>query len=343
MRLWGYISDKRYFVLFYFLLMIFITFVVSLDSKRLISFENILYINIIAFLFFLFYLTAGYLYHKRYYNHLEDIASNIEDDIVHHLPEPLTYQDQLYNKLIRKIYYEQKSIIEKQGLEKRENKEFVASWFHEIKTPIAVSRLIMEDSADKTQKELIKDLAEEIDKIESQVEQALYYSKIDAFERDYFIQEINLDKLIKGLIKKHSREFITKKIELDLKELKLEVHTDKKWLSFIIDQILSNSLKYTEKNGKISIWTKENKNHSTLKIRDTGIGIKKEDLSRVFDKGFTGYIGRREEKSTGIGLYLAKKLAKRLGHEIFIESQYGEFTEIEIRFPKVSDYYNTVE
>lgn len=211
MKLRGYLCDKKFFILFYFLLMTFVTLVVSLDYKSSISFDNILYINIVALSLLLIYLFIGYIYYKRYFNTLQDIVSHVEDDIIHHLPEPLTYQAKIYEKLIKKIYNEQSIIIEELKIEKRENKDFVTSWFHQIKTPIAVSRLIIEDSADYNKSEIIKSLSEEIDKIESQVDQALYYSKIDVFEKDYFIQELNLNGLVSDLIKKRAREFIAKK------------------------------------------------------------------------------------------------------------------------------------
>ncbi len=343
MKLREYLCDKKYFILFYFLLMTFVTLVVSLDSKNSVSYDNILYINIVALSLLLIYLFTGYIYYKRYFNTLHDIVTQVEDDIVHHLPEPMTYQGEIYDKLIKKIYSEQSKIIEKQNIEKRENKDFVTSWFHQIKTPIAVSRLITENSSDYSKSEIIKSLSEEIDKIDSQVDQALYYSKIDVFEKDYFIQELNLNGLVSGLIKKHAREFISKKIELNKKDVNIRVSSDKKWLLFIIDQILSNSLKYTGGRGKISIWAEEHSAKKILVIKDTGIGIKEEDLTRVFDKGFTGYIGRREEKSTGIGLYLAKKLAKRLGHDIIIKSHFGKYTEVKLIFPRLSSFYEFSE
>jgi len=346
-KLRGYISDKKYCIFFYLILMVFISLVTLLDSDISVSFDNVLYINLVAFFLLLFYLTAGYIYYKSYYNSLEGLIDNKEGDIIYHLPEPLTYRQKIHHKLLIKVYNEQSRVIEKQNLEKRENKEFVTTWFHQIKTPIAVIRLIMEDSMknsiDKTKKELIKSMSEEIDKIESQVEQALYYSKIDVFEKDYFIQQLNLDQVVSSVIKKHARVFISKKIELEKKDINTFVNSDKKWLSFIIDQILSNSLKYTEKKGKISVRVEINKNKKVLIINDTGIGIKEEDLPRVFDKGFTGYMGRREEKSTGIGLYLAKKLAKRLGHDISIKSKFGEYTEVKLIFPRLISFYDLIK
>lgn len=343
MKFSEYLKDKRYFIMFYLILMTFITLVIYLDVPIQVSYENIIYINSISFIFFLIYLITGFLYHKRYYHLIQDIIDNRERDIIYHLPEPYTYQQRVFNSLLKKVYKKQIEVIERQNIEKRENKEYVSTWVHEIKTPLAVSRLIIENSQEKELKEVLENLTEELDRIEGQVEQALYYSKLDVFEKDYFIRQLSLDKVIRGVIKKHTRSFISKKIELDLKEKNIKVNTDKKWLGFIIDQVLVNSLKYTGNNGKVSIWTDKGSIFKRLHIKDNGIGIKPEDLPRVFDKGFTGYIGRREEKSTGIGLYLAKKLAKRLGHDITIESEYGEYTKVTIIFPELSCFHDITE
>lgn len=343
MKFSEYLKDKRYLIMFYLMLMTFITLVIYLDIPIQVSYENIIYINSVSFIFFLIYLIIGFLYHRRYYDLIQDIINNRERDIIYHLPEPYTYQQKVFNDLLKKVYKKQIEVIERQNIEKQENKEYVSTWVHEIKTPIAVSRLIIENSQGKAQQEVLENLSEELDRIEGQVEQALYYSKLDVFEKDYFIQQLSLDKVIKGVIKKHTRTFINKKIELDIKEINMEINTDKKWLGFIIEQVLINSLKYTGNKGKISVWAEKNSRFKRLHIKDNGIGIKPEDLPRVFDKGFTGYIGRREEKSTGIGLYLAKKLAKRLGHDITIKSRHGQYTQVTIIFPELSSFHDIAE
>ena len=147
-----------------------------------------------------------------------------------------------------------------------------------------------------------------------------------------------LDRLVKEAVKKQAKTFINKKINIEIDNIDLVVTTDKKWLSFILDQVLSNALKYTSPGGRIKIYGSIEDKAQKLIIEDNGIGVKSEDLRRVFDKGFTGYNGRENYKSTGIGLYLSKKLARKLGHDISIESKYGEYTKIIIIFPKLSDY-----
>ncbi|MBZ9607828.1 sensor histidine kinase [Clostridium estertheticum] len=222
---------------------------------------------------------------------------------------------------------------------KKENVDFINSWVHEIKTPISACRLVIENSMYKSKEETLSNLEDEIDHIENYVEQALYYSRLDSFSKDYLINEINMHSLIVGVVKKHAKEFIGKKIKIELSDLEFTIDSDKKWLFFILDQILSNSLKYTTSDGLIKISGVLKHNEKQLIIQDNGIGIKSEDINRVFDKGFTGYNGRDDFKATGMGLYLSKNLATKLGHHITIESKHSEFTRVTVHFPKLIEYY----
>jgi signal transduction histidine kinase len=149
--------------------------------------------------------------------------------------------------------------------------------------------------------------------------------------------------LVKEGVKRQAKTFINKRIKIDIGEGNLSVLTDRKWLMFIIDQILSNSLKYTGEGGKISIVYEEDVKEKRLVIEDNGIGIPPEDLDRVFEKGFTGNTGRQHYKSTGMGLYLAKKLCRKLGHDISIESEYGRYTRVVLHFPKHNNYLNVTK
>ena len=339
MSLKRYLFDKRIAILFYVLLMCFITLVIVLDGTVKVDIGNILYIDIVSFVLFAFYLLAEYVYRKKFYKSFEDIITSGKEDIINIIPEAKTYEQSLYTELLKSIYQEQSIKIEMLYEEKRQNQEFVTSWVHEIKTPIAVSRLIIENSGEKSKEEILDSFEEELDKIDSYVEQSLFYSRTDAFSKDYLINDVELTKVIKGAVKKQAKTFINKRIRIEMEENDLSVTTDKKWLTFIIDQILANSLKYTDEEGKIKIMAEKDEKEKRLIIEDNGVGIKAEDLGRVFEKGFTGCNGREGYKSTGIGLYLAKTLAIKLGHDISIDSIYGEFTRVIIHFPKLTDYF----
>jgi signal transduction histidine kinase len=190
-----------------------------------------------------------------------------------------------------------------------------------------------------------KSLEEEVSRIEHYVDQALYYAKLDSFNQDYEIRNCDLELLAKDLVKSHSATFISKKIRIQLDLTSTIVQSDSKWLRFILNQLLTNSLKYTEDyEGEVAISTRVTPQEKLLIIRDNGIGIDPRDLPRIFNRGFTGTNGRSHTKSTGMGLYLAQELSKKLGHYITCVSEVGQYTEMVMHFPKNHDpYLNTLK
>lgn len=343
MKLREYLYDRKYLLFFYIVLMVFVSAVISLSPMKKISTQDVIYINFVSLVFLIIYLAWDFIRLKIYYNQIDYIIENIEDDTINSLPDAKSCQQRLCNELLKKIYEEQQRKIEKLYKEKKEYLEYIIAWVHEVKTPISVSKLTIESSSEKSKEEILRSLEEELDKIEGQVEQALYYSRVDAFANDYLINEVNLDDAIKTVIKKHAKTFINKRIAVEIEDINIEVLSDKKWLHFILDQIVANSLKYTNEGGRIIISKYIDNKGKKLIIEDNGIGIKSEDIRRVFEKGFTGYTGRENYKSTGMGLYLARQLARKLGHDLSIESTYGEFTRTIIHFPKLKDYYNVTK
>ncbi|MBU3130310.1 sensor histidine kinase [Clostridium tagluense] len=339
MKFRNFLRDRIFLILFYFILMIFISSVVYFNNVVKISIENIAYINIVGFIMFILYLIFEYIKNKRYYDVIKYIIENQEENIINSLPKSLNYEQKLYGELLMKVNEEFNLKINELYEAKKENVDFINSWVHEIKTPISACRLVIENSVYKSKEETLSNLEDEIDHIENYVEQALYYSRLDSFSKDYLINEINMHSLIMGVVKKHAKEFIGKKIKIEINDLEFTIDSDKKWLFFILDQILSNSLKYTGSNGLIKISGILNLSGKQLIIEDNGIGIKAEDIQRVFDKGFTGYNGREDFKATGMGLYLSKSLSTKLGHHITIESKPFEFTRVTVHFPKLIDYY----
>ena len=213
-------------------------------------------------------------------------------------------------------------------------KEYIELWIHEVKIPIAASKLIIENN--KT--EVAKSIEEELDKVENYTEQALFYARSNAVEKDYIITKTNLKSLVNGAILKNKNTLINEKIAIELKELDSEVYTDSKWATFIINQIIQNSIKYSkDQDNKIEIYAKPKNDKVVLYIKDNGIGIKKGEITRVFEKGFTGENGRIiGKKSTGIGLYLCKKLCDKLGLGLELNSEKDIGTEVRLIFPKNS-------
>lgn len=341
MRFKGYLTDSLPILAFFIVLMAFINSVILLGHIVTLSTVDIIYMNLVAILLLAIFLAAKYILSKRYYDTLADILENYKEDINVNLPEPRTHEQSLYSALLQKVYEEQNSKIEQLYNEKRENLEFITTWVHEVKTPLSASRLIIENSLDKSKEEVLDSIEDELNKIDNYVEQSLYYSRIDSFSKDYLIDEINLEKVVNEAIKRNAKTFINKHIGVEIKNVSMDILTDKKWLHFIINQILSNSLKYTSTGGVIKFYGLKSDKEQQLVVEDNGIGIKPEDLNRIFDKGFTGFNGRKNYSSTGMGLYLSQKLARKLGHNLSVESKYGEFTKIILHFPSLPDYYRT--
>ena len=204
--------------------------------------------------------------------------------------------------------------------------DYYTLWVHQIKTPIAASQLLVQDVTDRNTRSLLE---QEIFKIDAYTHLVLQYLRLENFHDDLQLKQVTLEQLVKEVVRKYSLFFIQKGLTINLDNLDVKVISDEKWLLVIIEQILSNSLKYT-KSGGIDIYFKDN----TLYLKDSGIGIKDSDILRVFERGFSGYNGRLTQQSSGLGLYLSKKIADQLGHDISISSQVGQGTTVSIHFQK---------
>jgi signal transduction histidine kinase len=274
-----------------------------------------------------FYAAACCLRYFRRHRQLTGLQSQITLSI-DDLPVPKDLLEKDYQKLIKTLHEDKVSFSENEGRERRDMVDYYTLWAHQIKTPIAAMMLLMQSEESERNKEL----SIELFKIEQYVEMVLQYLRTDSESSDFVIMKHSLDGMVRQAVRKYAKMFIYKKISLDFKDLNREVITDDKWLVFVIEQILSNSLKYTSR-GTISIYLEGN---STLVVEDTGIGIRPEDLPRVFEKGFTGYNGREDKKSTGIGLYLCKRILTKLSHTISVESEVGKGTKVKVGLDSVN-------
>ena len=206
--------------------------------------------------------------------------------------------------------------------------DYYTLWVHQIKTPIAASKLLVSEVTDR---QLKQQLEQEIFKIDSYTNLVLQYLRLESFHDDLVLKKENVEDLVKEVIRKYAIFFIQKGLSIDLHDLDRRIVTDKKWLLIVIEQILSNSLKYTNEGG-VEIYMEG----SDLCIKDTGIGIKNSDRLRVFERGFSGYNGRITQQSSGLGLYLTQKISQELGHQIRIESELGQGTTVRIKFAEVN-------
>lgn len=274
---------------------------------------------------------------KDYYNELLKNMDNLKEKYL--ISEIIKTPNFIEGKILKDILQDTgKSMLENVNYYKsiqEDYKEYIELWIHEVKIPIAASKLIIENNKN----EVTKSIDEELDKVENYTEQALFYARSNAVEKDYIINKTNLKEIVNGAILKNKTTLLNEKVSIDLTNLKdEEVYTDSKWAIFIVNQIIQNAIKYSKENDKrIEISSKEKNDKVILYIIDNGIGIKKGEITRVFERGFTGENGRIiGQKSTGIGLYLCKKLCDKLGLGIELNSEKGEGTEVRIIFPKNS-------
>ncbi|MCT4662096.1 MAG: sensor histidine kinase [Tissierellales bacterium] len=309
--------------------MAFISSIIYLDSRVHVFITNLIYLNGVSLFLLIIYLLGDFFRKKRDFN---SFKRAIEVD---QLPYPNSKEQELYFELIDQVL-QSKHVLYADYINKRkEQADFTQTWVHEIKTPIATLNLMLE--VYEMESELKTSLIEEVDKIENYVDQALYLSRTEDFAKDYIIQDYNLNTIIKDIVKKNKQIFIGKHISLNLDNLDHTIKTDSKWLDFIVNQILGNSLKYTANGGHIDIYGVNIERGIELHIKDSGIGISTEDLPRIFDQGFTGNTGRNYKKSTGIGLYLSNELCNKLGHKLSADSKINSYTDICIFFPKLYD------
>lgn len=259
------------------------------------------------------------------------ILYNIPTEAIGYLVSITILIDLLVDWFVYKKYQDELSLSaddfvendeeDKKYQEVKEKEDFFVLWAHQIKTPIAALNLLFQSD------ELnISTCKQELFQIENYVELALSYLRFEGMSNDLVLSRYNLDKIVKAVVKKFATVFIHKHLSVDLQGLDIDILTDDKWLSLVLEQVISNSLKYT-KEGGICIWAVEDESVE-IHIKDTGIGIREEDLPRIFEKGFTGYNGRADKKASGIGLYLAKGICDKLGHEIKIYSKINEGTEV---------------
>ena len=308
----------------YILFVVFIAIFFIMFYLYNLPLEALIYTGSFCFFAALIASFLDFVNYRESYKKLKFLEQNILNDL-DALPKSLDIRIDYYHKIIEKLYEELEKLIQENRQKNTDMVDYYSMWVHQIKTPIAAMNFLL-DNEEVDQ----KNLQQELFKIERYVEMVLTYIRLDSTSSDYVITKINLDEVVKDSVKKYATIFINKKIKLNYVSHETMVISDKKWLSFAFEQILGNSVKYTSTGGEITIETCENK----LIIEDNGMGIKEEDLPRIFEKGFTGFNGRYEKKSSGLGLYLCKKTLDKLGHHIEISSKVGEGTRIEITFPK---------
>ena len=323
------------------LLIFLVLFIIASSEILLLPYPQIeifvrLYIAICPVIIIGIDIVLEYRKKSNFYNVLKNNLEKLDTKYL--ISEIINTPDFLEGKILKKSMQEAgKSMLENVNTYKRlqeDYKEYIELWIHEIKIPIATSKLIIENNKN----EITKSIDEELDEIENYTEQALFYARSNTVNKDYVVTKSNLQEIVNGAILKNKSALLSSKTSIELHDLEREVYTDSKWAVFIINQIIQNAIKYSKiKDRKIEIYAISKRENVVLYIKDNGIGIKKGEITRVFEKGFTGENGRTiNKKSTGIGLYLCKKLCDKLGLGIELNSEKDIGTEVRIIFPKSS-------
>lgn len=260
------------------------------------------------------------------------------------LPEATDDVEILYHRLLENQSIARSESESSAAVRQSRMRDYYSMWVHQIKTPISAMKLLLEAEReelgqlicdDEQSQYLLSDnmdsFEDELFRIEEYVGMALQYQRVSSTENDFVLEKVSVDGVIRDTIKKYAKIMIRRHIGINYSGTGQEVYTDGKWLAFMLEQILSNAIKYTPQ-GVVTIETSEEKDRFFITIKDTGIGIKAEDLPRVFEKGYTGYNGHADKKATGIGLYLCRQMADKLGHTIRMESEIGKGTKVWIGF-----------
>ena len=287
------------------------------------------------------YLTVSYVAQKRYLDHLLEMTRNLKERylIPEIMEEPQLADQQVFYRIMKMAEKSMLEEIEAVQRERKEYREYIEQWIHEVKTPITAIRLLCENHRSDTSRELLA----ELEHINRYTEQALYYARSEETQRDYLIRETPLGDVIHGAVADNKYLLRRHQVKVEVEDAGICACTDDKWLRFLLDQLISNAVKYRGSDPKLRFVAGERQGRVFLAVEDNGIGIPESDLPRIFDKGFTGTNGRLQKSSTGIGLYLCRKLCGKLGIDLTAESGgRGKGTRMELTFP-VDDFIAEVQ
>lgn len=312
--------------------------------------QDVVYAAVLDAILLLIIVLVGFF---RYSSKVKALSNALERPVEEQaqLPEATDDVEMLYHRLLENQSIARSESESSAAIRQSQMRDYYSMWVHQIKTPISAMKLLLEAEReelgqlicdDEQSQYLLSDnmdsFEDELFRIEEYVSMALQYQRVSSTENDFVLEKVSVDGVIRDTIKKYAKIMIRRHIGINYSGTGQEVYTDGKWLAFMLEQILSNAIKYTPQ-GVVTIETAEEKDRFFITIKDTGIGIKAEDLPRVFEKGYTGYNGHADKKATGIGLYLCRQMADKLGHTIRMESEIGKGTKVWIGFDL--DYADT--
>lgn len=319
-----FITEHLSYVLFQVFVVLFILMLYWLEGFR--NFETALYSIVMSIVLIVSFLTIRYMLRRRYLRKIAELPRQMDDALQKNAKTIEYYQTEEYMHELYRLYQH-----EVQALYARQTRQykFTNQWIHQMKTPLAVLELLLqEEELDK------RSVQEEVDRLKRGLEMVLMNARLENFQEDLQVEQVNLKQLVMSTINENKRLFIASRVFPEVKiEEETVVMSDSKWLKFVVVQFITNAVKYTfEENKKIFIKAVEQDGVIELQVTDQGIGIPKSDLSRVIKPFFTGENGRKSGESTGMGLYIAQEICTKLGHELIIESEVGVGTTVKIIF-----------
>lgn len=334
MNIGKYIKEKKENIILFIILVIILLFLLDLFGVN--KYLTIMILNLLSIYFIVDFFTF-YLKRKKYYDNFLNNLNLLDKKylILETLEEPEFLDGKFFYDALYKIDKSMMENINNYRNETEDFKEYVEMWIHEIKIPIAGLMLMYHNN-----KTVNKNFLDQLNSLDNLTDQILYYVRSNYAEKDFLIKEASMDKIINEVLLKNKDSILENHIDVTVDVKNIKVLTDSKWLVFILNQIINNSIKYCDNNRKsyIMFYIEDNEKETTLHIKDNGIGVNASDLKHVFDKSFTGENGRKMRNSTGFGLYISKKLIEKLGHKISATSEENKYFEIAITFGK-NDLY----
>ena len=334
MNIGKYIKEKKENIILFIILVIILLFLLDLFGVN--KYLTIMILSLLSIYFIVDFLTF-YLKRKKYYDNFLNNLNLLDKKylILETLEEPEFLDGKVFYDALYKIDKSMMENINNYRNETEDFKEYVEMWIHEIKIPIAGLMLMYHNN-----KTVNKNFLDQLNSLDNLTDQILYYVRSNYAEKDFLIEEASMDKIINEVLLKNKDSILENHIDVTVDVKNIKVLTDSKWLVFILNQIINNSIKYCDNNRKsyIMFYIEDNEKETTLHIKDNGIGVNASDLKHVFDKSFTGENGRKMRNSTGFGLYISKKLIEKLGHKISATSEENKYFEIAITFGK-NDLY----
>lgn len=338
MKFWKFLADQWVIILAWLLFVGLTVFVLWLSPNMYVDWSLVGYLALIEGTFLLGFLGIYYITRRHWWRKFE-LSDEKEDVLQDYFNGARSNEERMIQDYLNHVLVEHQQTMQDLLEKQQDQKDYIDSWVHEIKVPLAAVDLLLQSIEDDVPEDKYLLVKDELEKIDDYVEQVLYYARLDSFSRDYLIQEYNLKEIVQAVVRSEANHFIQKNLHLDIVGEECHVLTDVKWVNFIVRQILSNAIKYTPNDGSIQIAMQQMEDGIALRIKDSGIGIPKEDIKRIFDKGFTGENGRRaEQHSTGLGLYLAYNLSEKLSIHLTAESIEGESTTMTLLFPALHYY-----